>query len=143
MEWCNNFVLVPNSNGKVRLCLDPARLNQALIRPVHREPTLNNILLKLNNAQYLSLNDASSGYHSLKLDENSSYLTAFACQFCRYRYERLLFGAAPAGDMFQRKIDGIFKDFPNVFGIADEILVIEYEVDGKDHDKMYYRCAHS
>ena len=35
-EWCNSFVLVPKVNGKVRLCLDPARLNQALIRPIHR-----------------------------------------------------------------------------------------------------------
>ena len=25
-EWCNIFVLVPKPNGKVRLCLDPARL---------------------------------------------------------------------------------------------------------------------
>ena len=39
-EWCNSFVLVPKANGKVRLCLDPAWLNQALIRPVHRGPTL-------------------------------------------------------------------------------------------------------
>ena len=23
-EWCNNFVLVPKANSKVRLCLDPA-----------------------------------------------------------------------------------------------------------------------
>ena len=28
-EWCNSFVLVPKANGKVRLCLDPAWLNQA------------------------------------------------------------------------------------------------------------------
>ena len=34
MEWCNSFVLVPKTNGKVRLCSDPARLNQALIRAV-------------------------------------------------------------------------------------------------------------
>ena len=26
-EWCNRFVLVPKANGKVKLCLDPARLN--------------------------------------------------------------------------------------------------------------------
>ena len=30
-EWCNSFVLVPKANGKVRLCLDPARFNQVLI----------------------------------------------------------------------------------------------------------------
>ena len=42
-EWCNSFVLVPKLNGIVRLYLDPVRLNQALLRPVHREPTLNDI----------------------------------------------------------------------------------------------------
>ena len=73
-EWCNSFVLVPfvlvpKANGKVRLCLDPARLNQAIIRPVHRGPTLNDILPKLNNVQYMSIINASSGYHYLKLDK--------------------------------------------------------------------------
>ena len=86
-EWCNNFVLVPKANGRVRLCLDPAWLNQVLIRPVHRGPTLNVILPKLNNAKYLSLIDVSSVYRNLKLDERSSYLMIFASQFGRYRYK--------------------------------------------------------
>ena len=60
-EWCNSFVLVPHMNGKVRLCLDPVRLNQALIRPIHRGPTLNDILLKLNNVQYMSITDTIQG----------------------------------------------------------------------------------
>ena len=46
-KWCNSFVLVPKANGKVRLCLDPAWLNQALIRPVHRALTLKGILPNL------------------------------------------------------------------------------------------------
>ena len=136
MEWCNSFIFVPKPNGKVRLCLDPVRLNQALIRPVHRGPTLNDIFLKLNNVKYLSLIDARPGYHNLKLDESSTYLTTFVCQFGRERYKRLPFGAAPPGDMFQHKIDEIFKNFPNVFGIADDILVVGYDTDRKDHDEM-------
>ena len=62
-----------------------------------------------------------------------------ACQLGRYRYKSLQFGAAPSGDMFQRKIDEIFKDLPNVFGMADDILVVGYEADGKDHDKTAWR----
>ena len=104
-EWCNSFDLVPKANGKVRLCLDPAQLNQALIRPRHRGPTLNNILPNLKNAKYLSFVEASSGHHNLKLDEKSPYFTKFVCQFGRYRYKQLPFGAVPAGDMFQRRID--------------------------------------
>ena len=58
----------------------------------------------------------------------------YACQFGRYRYKILPFGAAPAGDMFQRKLDEIFKDLPNVFGITDDILVVGCDVCDKDHD---------
>ena len=100
------------------------RLNEALITPVHRGPTLNDSLPKLNNAQFLSLIDAGSGYHKLKLNERSSYLKTFACQFGRYRYKTLQFGACHTGDMFQRKLEEIFKDLPNVFGIVDDILVV-------------------
>ena len=38
--------------------------------------------------------------------------------------------------MYYRKVDEIFKNVPNVFGIADDILVAGYDIDGKDHDKM-------
>ena len=82
-KWCNNFVLVSKLNGKVMVCLDPARLNQALIRLVHRGPTLNHIFPKLHSVQYLSIKDVGSGYHNLKLDEKSSYFTTFTCQ-CRF-----------------------------------------------------------
>ena len=48
---------------------------------------LNDILPKLTNVRYLSLIDVSSGYHNLKLDDESLYLTTFACQFGRYKYK--------------------------------------------------------
>ena len=114
-EWCNSFVLVPKANSKVMLCLDLAWLNQALIRPIHRGPTLNDILCKLNTVKYMSIIDASSGYYNLQLYTKLSYLTTFACPFHRYQYRCLLFRAVPAGDMFQCKIDEIFNDMPNVF----------------------------
>ena len=87
----------------------------------------------------MSIIDASLGYHNLKLDKHSSYLTMFACQFGRYRYKHLPFGAVPVGNMFQCKIDEIFNDIPNVFGIADDILVVGYDKDGTDHDEAVYK----
>ena len=135
-EWCNSFILIPKPSGKVWLCLDPGRLNQVFMRPVYRGPTLNYIIQKINYVKYLSLIDASSGYHNLKLDERSSYLNTFTCQFGRYRHKRLPFRAAPAGDMFQHNISEILKNLPNVFGIPDDILVVGYNTDGKGHDEM-------
>ena len=78
----------------------------------------------------------SSGYHNLKLDKRLLYLTTFACQFGRYRYKRLPFGVAPTGDMFHCKSNKILRNLPNVFGIADDILVVAYDIDDRDHDEM-------
>ena len=108
------------------------------MRLIHRGPTLNDILPSLNNVQYMSIIDVSSGYHNLRLDTQSSYLTTFACLFGRNRYKCLLFGAALVVDMFQCKINNIFNDRPNVFGIADDILVIGYNNDRADYDEAVY-----
>ena len=43
------------------------------------------------------------------------------------------------GDMFQCKIDEIFNDMPNVFGITDDILVIGYDKEGTDHNEAVYK----
>ena len=137
-EWCNSFVLVPKTNGKVRLCLDLERLNQALVRPIYRGPIFNDILPRINNIKYMSIIDVSLGYHNLQLDTKSSYLTTFMHPFGRYWNKQLLFRAVPAGDMFQHKFDESFNNMPNIFGIADDILVIGYEKDGKDHDEAMY-----
>ena len=42
--------------------------------------------------------------------------------------------------MFQRKIDKIFNDIPNVYGIADDILVIGYDKDGADYNEAVTVC---
>ena len=61
------------------------------------------------------------------------------CPFGWYQYKHLPFGAPPAGDMFQCKIDEIFSDMPNVFSIADDILVIEYDKDGAYHNAAIHK----
>ena len=40
--------------------------------------------------------------------------------------------------MFQHKMVNIFNDIPNVFGIADDILVIGYDKNKADHDEAVY-----
>ena len=79
---------------------------QIPIWPIHRGPTLNDILPKLTNVSYMAIIDASSGYHNLKHKTNSlipnhSWHVNFTCTDNQ-------FGVAPGGDMLQCKIDEIF-----------------------------------
>ena len=41
--------------------------------------------------------------------------------------------------MFQCKIYETFNDIPNVFGIAEDILVIGYDKHITDHDETVYK----
>ena len=66
LEWCSIFILVPKAKGTVQLCVDPARLNNVLIRHLHRSHTLNDILLRLAGVKHLTLIIASLGYHNLR-----------------------------------------------------------------------------
>ena len=61
-KWCNSFVIFPKHNGILHLSLDPTRLNQVLIKPVYRGPTLHDILPKLKDVYYMMIPDTWSGY---------------------------------------------------------------------------------
>ena len=130
-KQCKDFVLVPKANGKVWLCLDPTRLSKVLIKLVHRGSALNYILPRLAGVKYIIFINASSGYHNLKLNKRSSYLSAFSCLFGRYKYIQLSFGVATVGNIFQEKIYELFSDMPNIFIIADDILIAGFDELGK------------
>ena len=46
----------------------------------------------------------------------------------------MLFGVAPASDMFQKKIDKPFNGMFNVCSILDDILISGFDELGRDHD---------
>ena len=55
------------------------------------------------------------------------------------RYTRLPFRPATVGDMFPQNIDEIFKEFSKVFGIVDDIIIVGYDANNRDHDKALKR----
>ena len=46
------------------------------------------------------------------------------------------------GNIFQREIDKLFNDIPNVFGVADDILIAGFDGDGRDHDLSLEQVLH-
>ena len=85
--------------------------------------------------KYLTVIDVSLGY-DFELDDKTSYMTTFSCSFGRYLHIRLPLGTALVGYMLQKKIDELFKGVPNVFDIADDILIAGYDEGDKDHDEV-------
>ena len=50
-------------------------------------------------------------------------------------FTRLSSGVVLEGDISHRVINKILKSLPNIFGMADNILIVECYTDGRDHDR--------
>ena len=138
-DWVNSIVCnvkeTPDGKKKVRLCLDPKYLNKSIRREHHYSRTIDEILPLLHGKKYFSVVDTTKGYWHVELDYDSSLLCTFNTPFGRYRFKRLPFGIVVSQDIFQRKLDDVYKNIPNVTGIADDIIV--FGSTEKEHDQAF------
>ena len=138
-DWVNSIVCnvkeTPDGKKKVRLCLDPKDLNKNIRREHYYSRTVDEILPSLHGKNYFSVVDTTKGYWHVELDHESSLLCTFNTPFGRYRFKRLPFGIVVSQDIFQRKLDDIYKKIPNVTGIADDIMV--FGSTEEEHDQAF------
>lgn len=98
--------------------------NEVIRRVRHPIPTVNDISLSLNGAQYFSkLLDLSQAYHQLELDEQCRYITTFSTHLGLYRYKRLNYGTNAAAEMFQYTLQTALQGLNGVKNIADDIII--------------------
>ena len=94
-----------------------------ICREHYYSKTIDEILPLLHGTKKVSASDTNKGYFHVKMDYESSLLCTFNTPFWRFRPKRFPFGVKIAQDVFQHRLDEIFKDIPNVAGIADDILI--------------------
>lgn len=122
-KWTSNIVLVRKSNNKLRLCIDPIKVNQALKNYKYQIPTLEESMPDLANAKIFTTLDVKNGFWHVKLDEDGSKLTSFWTPFGKYRWLRLPFGLKPSMEIFEMKLHGVIQGLEGVICIADDLLV--------------------
>ena len=142
-EWCSNMVCAKKKDGNsIRLCIDPLFLNKALKRPHHPLRTIEDILTEMPNAKIFSVLNAKNSFWQISLDDESRKLTCFSTIFGRYVFNVLPYGVTVGSEVYQQKVEELFKDVRCML-IVDDILV--WGSDEQDHDrklkKVLDRCS--
>ena len=88
-DWCSGMVVVPKSNGRVRICVDLTKLNENVYRERHPLPVVDQTLAQIPGARIFLKLDANSGFWQIPLSDNSALLTTFMTPFGRYCFRRL------------------------------------------------------
>ncbi|CAM1332867.1 Uncharacterised protein r2_g4210 [Pycnogonum litorale] len=134
-EWVSPLVVVPSGND-VRICVDMRRANEAIIRERHPIPTVDELILDLNNSHVFSKLDLKMGFHQISLAKKSRKLTTFITHRGIYRYRRLMFGVNSAPEIYQKLIYDVLSKCDGVTNIADDIIV--YGRDQDEHDRRLF-----
>ncbi|KAK2722846.1 hypothetical protein QYM36_003143 [Artemia franciscana] len=119
------MVMVEKKDGSIRLCIDPVDLNKSIKRLHYPIPTLDNVTSKLHGAKVFTKLDAQSGYWSILLSDDSSYLMTFSTIYGRYRFKQMPFGIISAQDEFQRQMEDAFKGLEGFKIIIDDMIVYD------------------
>ena len=111
-RWINSFVILEgkdkSGNLKLRIHLDPANLNKAIMWEPYHFKTPEDIAHLIADACFMTVCDCKKGYWHQQLDKASSYLTTFNTEPGRFQHTVIPFGATVAGDVVQCKLDQCF-----------------------------------
>ena len=132
-EWCAGMVVVPKSNGKVRICVDLTKLNESVCRQRHISPSVEQTLAQIGEAKVFTKLDANSGFWQIDLAPESAPLTTCITPFGRYQFNRLPFGITSAPEHFQRRMNQILEGLEGVVCLIDDTLI--YEKTKEEHDE--------
>ena len=145
-DWVNSYVIVEKDTGnhhspnhtvkkKLRICLDPGDLNEALERELYHTRSVDEITAKLQGMTVFTIVDFKKGYWMVVLHPDSWKLTCMALPFGRFQWTRLSMGTVVAQDIFHSKLDAIFIGMEGVTGIADDMIIAgKHEM---EHDRNF------
>ena len=119
-EWVNSFVImekktpvdssksptISSSQGhskdrKLRICLDPRDLNEALEREPYYTRSIEEIMAKFHGMTRFTIADFNKGYWMVELDPESRKYTTMALDIGRFQWTRLPMGSIVAQDVFK------------------------------------------
>lgn len=136
-SWISNIVPIQKENGKLRICLDMRRVNEAVIPESFPIPNVEEILSTIPRNACLSKIDLVSAYFHIELHPTSRYLTAFVTKKGIFQFTRLLMGVKSAPALFCQTLTILLGDLRGIIIYLDDILV--YGATKEEHDENLRR----
>ena len=123
--WGAPVLFVSKKDKSLRMCIDYRALNKVTVRNGYPLPRIDDIFDQLRNAKWFSKIDLRTGYHQIRLSEESIELTAFRTRYGHFEFLVLPFGLTNAPAHFMALMNNIFKDYLDKFVLAylDDILI--------------------
>jgi serine protease inhibitor ecotin len=135
--WASPIVLVPKSDGSLRLCTDFRKLNALTVADPFPMPRVESLIDKVGKAKFLTKLDATRGFWQVPINSQSIPLTGFVTPHGHYQWRYLAFGLRNAPATFSRLIAKMLRGLDEFCdGYLDDLMVFSYSwIDHLSHLK--------
>ena len=121
--WRHNPVIVPKSDGRLRLAINYKPVNAETVMDAYPTPIIDDLLRRLAGATVFSCIDFSQFYHQLPLVKEDQEKTAFQACGKLFHYVRCPFGLRNAVAYCSRIMAKVFAGIPNVLVYLDDVMI--------------------
>ncbi|UYV79179.1 K02A2.6-like [Cordylochernes scorpioides] len=132
-EWSHPMVVVKKKSGQIRICLDPRKLNEALVGRHFQTPAPAKLLHEIPKAKYYTVLDVKSAYWHIPVAKECRDLLVMITPFGKFRYNRLPFGLKISAQIFVEKMTNIFRDSFQNITYVDDLLIYADTI--QEHNK--------
>ena len=123
-EWATPIVVVPKSDGGIRICGDfKVTINPVICPQVFPLPTPEEMFSALANGESFTKLDLSRAYKQMKVKEECQHLLTINTHLGLYCYSRLPFGISTAPALWQKAMTQVLQGIPGVVYFLDDILI--------------------
>lgn len=129
-KYASPIVVVPKSNGSIRLCIDgKVNLNECLEMQHYPLPLAEDIIVEMQGCEYFSVIDMTGAYLQVLVSEESQKYLVVNTSLGLFAFTRLPFGISIASSAFQSILDQILKNLKGVKAYQDDIIIGAKTVD--------------
>lgn len=129
-RWASPVVLVPKTDGGLRMCMDcKVTINKCIETEHYPTPLIDEIFANLANCKYFCKIDLKGAYLQLEVSEESRELLTINTLRGLYRYKRMALGIKNGPSIFQSVMDQILSRLDRVFCYQDDILIGGYTLE--------------
>lgn len=123
-EFATPIVVVPKSDGSIRICGDyKVSLNPLINIDRYPLPKPDELFSKIANSKYFTKIDLSHAYQGIRVSESLRKLLTLSTHRGLFEPQRLMFGIASAPAIFQREIESLLCGINKTVCFLDDILI--------------------
>jgi hypothetical protein len=142
--YATQVFLVPKKRpGEFRFIANFIPLNKVTVRDRWPLPVIGDMLKRLSGNRYFSKLDLKGGFYHVEIKEEDKHKAAIITPFGQFEYCRMAMGLTNSPAVFQRAMQRVFGDIPDVDIYLDDLLISSPTAEAhlKTIEKIFERAS--